>query len=305
MTPFPVFIAAPLVFAAIVAAAWLVRSSWPFEVLFNLFPQLAAFAVFSALLMLGIGRPFAAAAYAATAIACLIAVREMFDARPIVERADVTIVWHNTFESARAFNRAAKVAESIGATAFAVTEHPGDEAISEAFRRAFPYQFPALAPKGAGPVIYSRTPFLWTKEAPQARRPRIEAGISAPGGPLRLVAVHAPVTWTPRRSNTQKTVIRDAIATSGEGVRTVLVGDFNTTRWSASIAAPLRDTKRLRHVSLGVGATWLAPVAFVGVPIDHAFVSGDLDAEANVGPATGSDHLPVIVRLRTVAAPTQ
>jgi endonuclease/exonuclease/phosphatase (EEP) superfamily protein YafD len=294
-----VLLAAPAAFAVIVATALIFRSAWPFEILFNLAPQLALFGVVAALMMLGLGRPVSAAAFALTAAACVLVVRELFGATPTVARPDVTIVWHNAFGSKRSFSIAARIAEKEGASAFAATEYPGDSAVSDAVRRAFPHQFPTEVANGGGPVIFSRTPFLWTDRTAEKRRPRIEVGLSAPGGPLRIVAVHAPVTWSSALSTRQRTIIREAVAKAGSGPRTLLIGDFNTTRWSDPIGGPLRATPRLRHLSLGLGTTWLAPAAFLGVPIDHAFVTDDLEAAAGVGPATGSDHRPIIVRLRT------
>lgn len=91
---------------------------------------------------------------------------------------------------------------------------------------------------------------------------------------------------------------------------TVVVGDLNMAPWSHHFrrllaGTTLRDSQR----GFGVQASWpvfvpglwrqpAAVVAWLGIPIDHVLVSPEVYVwRRQVGPETGSDHLPVFVEL--------
>ncbi len=79
----------------------------------------------------------------------------------------------------------------------------------------------------------------------------------------------------------------------------VLLADLNTTPWSTPFqdlisATGLRDS-RPGH---GHQATWPAPLAAVGIPLDHVLVSPEWSVQSRrTGPPVGSDHLPVFASL--------
>ena len=77
----------------------------------------------------------------------------------------------------------------------------------------------------------------------------------------------------------------------------IVAGDFNATPWSVAFAGP---TGRGWRRATGLSPTW--PEAWhglMGIPIDHVLAN---DAwrlvTAERGPDIGSDHLPVVARLR-------
>ncbi len=82
----------------------------------------------------------------------------------------------------------------------------------------------------------------------------------------------------------------------------VLAGDLNIGSWSGSYAR-LLDTAGLMPTA-GLQPTWPAfPIEMPQVSLDHILVSPDLVAvRSGLGPATGSDHLPVFAELRRKAA---
>jgi endonuclease/exonuclease/phosphatase (EEP) superfamily protein YafD len=81
----------------------------------------------------------------------------------------------------------------------------------------------------------------------------------------------------------------------------VVLGDLNATPWSHAFGR-LCDLGELRDSARGFGwqPTWPARLAWLGIPIDHCLLRGDLAVAArSVGPYLGSDHRPLQV---TVAA---
>ncbi len=76
----------------------------------------------------------------------------------------------------------------------------------------------------------------------------------------------------------------------------IVVGDFNSTSWSPHFA-DLLDGTRLRDSRLGRGVqpSWSTTHPWpLRIPIDHMIVSPEMHVfERRLGPAVGSDHLPV------------
>jgi endonuclease/exonuclease/phosphatase family metal-dependent hydrolase len=82
----------------------------------------------------------------------------------------------------------------------------------------------------------------------------------------------------------------------------VLLGDLNLTPDSPAFER-LIDRAGMRDVMRGRGwhPTWLAGFWPLALRIDHILVSPGLCVEhAEVGPPIGSDHRPVVARLRGI-----
>lgn len=84
----------------------------------------------------------------------------------------------------------------------------------------------------------------------------------------------------------------------------ILAGDLNIGSWSASYARLLEATGLVP--TAGLQPTWPAyPVEVPQVSLDHILASPDLVAmRSGLGPATGSDHLPVFAELQRRKAVT-
>jgi endonuclease/exonuclease/phosphatase (EEP) superfamily protein YafD len=88
------------------------------------------------------------------------------------------------------------------------------------------------------------------------------------------------------------------LATSG--YPSIMVGDFNITMWSPNYNI-LQKNNYFENARKGKGlvATWPAFLGPFGIPIDHVMVSNDFTVqEFRAGPNIGSDHLPIVVKLR-------
>ena len=81
----------------------------------------------------------------------------------------------------------------------------------------------------------------------------------------------------------------------------VLVGDLNTTMWTASYHN-LCENLSLTNAREGFGilASWPAHLpAIMRIPIDHCLISDEfLVRDCRLGPKIGSDHLPLIVDIQ-------
>ena len=126
------------------------------------------------------------------------------------------------------------------------------------------------------------------------------------GRPLFLYAFHPETPrrlWQWRDRNAYLSAAADAVKGDLEKAPVIVAGDWNTPTWSPFFRGFLKQA--------GLTSTaggWLQPVtrfsmkldalAYIGASIDHIAVSPDFSLrERRVGPAFGSNHLPVIAEL--------
>lgn len=130
-------------------------------------------------------------------------------------------------------------------------------------------------------------------------RPVVFSTLTKDGARLRLAAMHA--TW-PMHPSIARQRQRDLDALAAEASRRgplpfVGVGDFNISPFSPHYQATLR-AGGLRNAAAGHGwqPTWPAMFLPLGIQIDHALVSPEVEVQAfHRGSPNGSDHMPIIV----------
>jgi endonuclease/exonuclease/phosphatase (EEP) superfamily protein YafD len=115
---------------------------------------------------------------------------------------------------------------------------------------------------------------------------------------VRLVGTHPlpPVTAANAAAHERQ---MEALAAwlGGDSVPHVLVGDLNTTPFSARYRALLRRSGLVP--SAGLRRTWPAGAWPLGIHIDHLLVSPGVGVESlRTGPDVGSDHYPLVAVLR-------
>ena len=136
------------------------------------------------------------------------------------------------------------------------------------------------------------------RELGPAEVPTVIAELVTPSGKLTVIGTHPLPPADGVRTGLRNAQLEQIPALVREaGSPVVLLGDLNTTPWSAVFgnllkASNLRDSSRGR----GVQPTWPAQLPLSWIPIDHFLHSPELQViSKRTGPAVGSDHLPLLV----------
>jgi endonuclease/exonuclease/phosphatase (EEP) superfamily protein YafD len=120
---------------------------------------------------------------------------------------------------------------------------------------------------------------------------------------VNVVTTHPPVPFSPHFANVYQAYIRTLgqLRKQMQGP-VVLIGDLNTTPWSAHyrqllMATQLHDAR----TGFGIRPTWPTYFPVFFIPIDHVYVSPDLiPITLETGNYNGSDHLPIYTELRVL-----
>lgn len=174
-------------------------------------------------------------------------------------------------------------------------------AMLERLKSQFPYQVSCSNRAECGMAILSRLPIL-NGDAGRARYdvpPIAWARVDAARYGLGIVTVVGTHVHRPTRSpalHAKQIASLEAMLRQQSGPM-IVAGDFNTSPWSASFQDLMRTTGLVPFARLL--PTWpAAPLLAPQFAIDHIFVSPDLAfTRTGLGPATGSDHMPVIAEI--------
>jgi endonuclease/exonuclease/phosphatase (EEP) superfamily protein YafD len=117
---------------------------------------------------------------------------------------------------------------------------------------------------------------------------------------LFVIVIHPPPPTVPHLA-----AIRDrAFAIVGDLVRasklpTIVIGDFNAAPWTQPLRGLFAQTE-LRALSRWPMLTFTSIYPWpLRIPIDHVLIGPGIAVESvKLGAAYGSDHLPLIARLR-------
>ena len=306
---------AGLITTAAIIAAQAARLGWPFEMIANLLPMLCAAALLSGALLLSFRwRIIGATAFAAgfLGVASLAGAMHAMPRAPLVEPSsqnaeqnDLTIIWCNLLGNMDAAARVALLAQELDADVVALSEMPSgsfDQVVG--LFSGFPYTiYTGDADIVDGPAA-SRTAMLSRRafrqieiheEPDWARRPFIRAELNLNESVLALVAAHPRPPSTEQKFKTRDGVISAVSQAVSQHERYVVMGDFNVTPWSPSF-------HRLPGVRAGdprLESTWLTRWPGLGLPIDHIMLGDQVELLSyRIGPRVGSDHLPLIARIR-------
>lgn len=160
-------------------------------------------------------------------------------------------------------------------------------------------------PYGIG--ILSRWPLASTERVDFAGDglPSLVARLEVGGEDVVFVGLHTHWPVLPRLARARDESLRQVVQRiRAEPGPTIVLGDLNLTPYSP-VFRRLLDGSGLRDVMDGRRwrPTWLAGFWPLALRIDHVLVpAGVCVQQADVGPSIGSDHRPVIARLRLGAA---
>lgn len=194
-------------------------------------------------------------------------------------------------------------------------------ALAPALAAEYPHAVHQYRDNFYGQAVYSKRPFVGEPAIvlesttshgthPTGNGPQIRVRVLLGDQTVTIQNIHTDAPGSLgiyRAQRRQFTWLRDLSLAAREPL--VLVGDFNATNASQHISA-LRDAglaDALDVRAVGRGCTWPDRTVLQwlpGIRIDHTLYSRGLECEAaHVGTSTGSDHLPVIARLRIKHTP--
>jgi endonuclease/exonuclease/phosphatase (EEP) superfamily protein YafD len=175
-------------------------------------------------------------------------------------------------------------------------------ALRAALHERYPYSHVCVVSHRCAAVILAKRPWVaaghdyWTKDHPETIWAQFD---DQELGRLRVVGVHLAL---PFRAEQQANHIERLMALrNGAAGPVILAGDFNMTPWSYRLQRLLATAGLRRHAtflrSWPTDGQYRLPLpTFL---IDHVVTTPDVKSVAiRIGPNTGSDHLPVIARLR-------
>ena len=173
-----------------------------------------------------------------------------------------------------------------------------------------PYPFRKFVNQGAGIALFSKYPIVSTTITPfgKSHHPRMVAELQMKSRKINVIVAHPT---TPKsisgfaERNSEITLLANEIEAL-EGPK-IFIGDLNCGPWSSEFSKLLNAGLIDSEQGFGPQPSWPARKGRVLkslsippiVPIDHVLVSREFCVVSRqAGPSIGSDHLPVIVRLR-------
>lgn len=163
------------------------------------------------------------------------------------------------------------------------------------------YPFQQLLPQYGpfGIALLSRYPLQQVQVIEDADAiAHIQAQVQWQHQPIGLIAVHLMPPLSAHYHGVRNAKLRAwARQASASQLPTVLAGDLNATPWSSAFSGLAQHG--LRRAS-GLAPTWPAALhGLQGIALDHVLVTPHWGVVSRqVGPHLGSDHLPVLLRLR-------
>ncbi len=171
-----------------------------------------------------------------------------------------------------------------------------------AVMKSYPYQAEYKAGRLA---LFSKHPFLGqTTFTPWP--PTLKVTIQYQTHALQVLVVH---TWRPLHPDYPVQMQKLGNILSQTSLPLIVAGDFNTAPWG-HYYKKLIDQTHLKDAENGFGLhpTYPAmlpktqiPFPFPVLPLDHVLHSNHFQtAQFDYGPASGSDHLPILVRFTSI-----
>lgn len=159
-----------------------------------------------------------------------------------------------------------------------------------------------IEPSRMGAAVFTKWPVLAAESMPLAKDGAIAARVQIDwrGTPVTVLGVHLNWPLGPRNSQFRNEELAGVVAFSkAQREPLIVAGDFNLTPWSEYFSNALEQSG-LHDAALGfgLGRSWPAQFAPLGIRIDHCLVSRQWQSRrVDVGPPLGSDHLPVMAEL--------
>jgi endonuclease/exonuclease/phosphatase (EEP) superfamily protein YafD len=288
-------------------AGLLGRAAWPFDLFAHFRVQYAALFVLLALLLLVLRRwIFALVALAGLGVSAVPMISYLPDARDgtaaaATDASAFRVLSYNVWFRNPDMATTAAYIEQSRADAVVLLELTPPQA--ERLRPLLPsYPHFHIEPSRMGAAVFTKWPVLAAESVPLAKDGAIAARVQIDwrGTPVTVLGVHLNWPLGPRNSRFRNEELAGVVAFSkAQREPLIVAGDFNLTPWSEYFSDALEESGL--HDSargFGLARSWPAQFAPLGIRIDHCLVSREWESvRVDIGPALGSDHLPVIADL--------
>jgi endonuclease/exonuclease/phosphatase (EEP) superfamily protein YafD len=290
-------------------AGTLGRYAWPLD-LFAHFPiHYCALFIALTIALLLLRRPLLALASFAGAVVSAIPILSHASnpATPVSAHTEtLRVVSLNVWFRNHDYERVADYLRTTNADAIVLQEATGSAA--QRLHALLPaYRYAHIDREWHGASILSKWPLLAAATRPLAAYGSRAAYVQIDwrGSPFTLLGVHLhwPLGASNAHARNEELGVISAFARDQAGPLLV-VGDFNTTRWSYHFQNAVR-TSGLNDCARGhrVATSWPSYVAWIGIRIDHCLASRHWRVvDMQTGPFVGSDHRALIIDLALSAA---
>lgn len=166
----------------------------------------------------------------------------------------------------------------------------------------YPHAYTQARSGNFGIAVFSKIPLesVTHVDSPPLAYPTIIARVRRGDSATTIISSHPTIPFGRHLNNARNQHIEDVAervqATPGN---VVLLGDFNESMWGPRYRGLINATglKAARR-GFGIVPTWPTFFPIAMIPIDHVFVSNDIEVrDFRSGHRIGSDHLPLIVTL--------
>jgi len=176
------------------------------------------------------------------------------------------------------------------------------EALSTGLHSKWPYEKISERSDNFGIAIFSRHPLnqITVFESPGNYVPSIRAEIQISAKKTVIYGTHPfPPMSQFTHDGWQLHMVDLASRIEKETSPVILVGDFNSTPWSANYRWFMKRTGLVdSQKGFGPQSSWPTELPYLGIPIDHVVTSqGIFTRNRQIGRHNGSDHRPVIADL--------
>lgn len=159
------------------------------------------------------------------------------------------------------------------------------------------YYHDDLSGENFGMAIMSRFPITELKvlQLSDEGYPTLSATIMINNLPTQVLVVHPPPPMTGRLSRIRNEQFDAIAAMARENPRMIVLGDFNTTPWTASYRRITRGNgMKLASGGFAYATTWPTQLSLLGIPIDHIMIAPSMSVvRYESARDIGSDHRPV------------
>lgn len=181
-------------------------------------------------------------------------------------------------------------------------DQPWAQAFQKALGDGWPHSLVADRFDNYGILIYSKWPLIKaeTFESLVAYVPTIRAEVQLQNASIVVYGVHTFPPLSDFNAIALQTQLADiAERVTGESLPVVVMGDLNSTPWSAYFKKFLKQANLVdSQKGFGPQSSWPSNFPYFGLPIDHVLTSPMVITKTRrIGSYNGSDHFPVTADL--------